>query len=69
MESLLPITCPWVLVQGERDEVVPPKAVFAWAENRHPRPTILRFPEAGHFFHGQLLELRTRLEEVLVRYG
>jgi hypothetical protein len=69
MQDLPPITCPWVLVQGERDEVVQAKAVLDWAENRHPRPTIIRFPEAGHFFHGQLTELRTRIEEALIRYG
>lgn len=65
MQSLPPILCPWVLVQGEKDDVVPPKEVFVWAETRDPKPIILRFPEAGHFFHGQLGELRMRLEEVL----
>jgi alpha/beta superfamily hydrolase len=65
MQDLPPITCPWILVQGEQDDVVPPDAVFAWAETRNPKPIILRFPEAGHFFHGQLGELRARLEEVL----
>lgn len=65
MQNLPPIRCPWVLVQGEKDDVVPPQEVFAWAETRDPKPIILRFPEAGHFFHGQLGELRTRLEEVL----
>ena len=65
MELLPPIKCKWVLVQGEQDDVVPPAQVFAWAESRNPPPIILRFPEAGHFFHGQLGELRTRLEEAL----
>ncbi|MBV9575462.1 MAG: alpha/beta fold hydrolase [Gammaproteobacteria bacterium] len=65
MQSLPPIECPWILAQGERDEVVPPEKVFAWAEHRKPKPFILRFPEADHFFHGQLNELRTRLEEAL----
>lgn len=65
MQTLPPITCPWVLVQGERDDVVPAEAVLSWAESREPKPTIIRFPEAGHFFHGQLVELRTQLEEAL----
>lgn len=65
MQTIPPITCPWVLVQGEKDEVVTAAEVLAWAETRVPPPTILRFPEAGHFFHGQLVELRTRLEEAL----
>lgn len=67
METLSPILCPWIVVQGELDEVVSAKAVFAWAESRYPQPIILRFPEAGHFFHGQLIELRTKLEEVLLQ--
>lgn len=65
MQSLPPILCKWVLVQGEQDDVVPAKEVLAWAQTRHPKPIILRFPQAGHFFHGQLTELRTRIEEAL----
>lgn len=65
MQDLPPITCPWVLVQGERDDVVPPKEVLEWAEARRPQPVIIRFPEAGHYFHGQLGELRTQIEEAL----
>lgn len=65
MMNLPPITAPWILVQGEQDEVVSAQAVFAWAESRDPKPFILRFPTAGHFFHGQLIELRERLEKAL----
>lgn len=65
LKDLPPITCPWILVQGELDDIVPPQAVFAWAESRNPRPVIIRFKEAGHFFHGQLAELRMQIEEAL----
>ncbi|EKD71390.1 MAG: hypothetical protein ACD_46C00194G0004 [uncultured bacterium] len=65
MQYLPPILCQWVLVQGDQDDVVPPEAVYAWAESRIPPPKIIRFPEAGHFFHGQLAELRLRIEEAL----
>jgi len=65
MHNLPPILSPWVLVQGERDTVVSPQAVFDWAESRDPKPIILRFPEADHFFHGQLVVLRQELEAVL----
>lgn len=61
LQTLPPIICPWIVVQGELDEVVPPDKVFAWIESRDPKPVVLRFPEAGHFFHGQLAELRDRL--------
>lgn len=65
MQNLPPITCPWVLVQGGEDDVVPPQDVIAWAESRDPKPTIIQMPQAGHFFHGQLGELRTKLEDAL----
>jgi alpha/beta superfamily hydrolase len=67
LDTLPPILCPWVLVQGERDDVVPPKLVFEWAKSRQPKPAILRFPEAGHFFHGQLSELRARITDELIK--
>lgn len=65
MQNLPPITSPWILVQGEKDEVVPAKEVLEWAEKREPKPIILRFPEASHFFHGQLQALREQLLAVL----
>jgi alpha/beta superfamily hydrolase len=65
MQHLPPILCPWILAQGDQDEVVDPQSVYAWAAARDPQPHILRFPEAGHFFHGQLSELRKRVEREL----
>ena len=65
MRDIPPILCDWVVVQGEKDDVVPPDVVIAWAESRMPPPKIIRFPEAGHFFHGALGELRVRVEEAL----
>lgn len=68
MQDLPPITCPWVLVQGMLDDVVPPDAVLKWAEARNPQPIIIRFPEAGHYFHGQLSELRGQIEQALGQF-
>lgn len=65
MRNLPPILCDWVVVQGEKDDVVPAAEVLAWAESRVPQPVIIRFPESGHFFHGLLGELRVRVEEAL----
>jgi alpha/beta superfamily hydrolase len=56
--GVLPPPCPWLLIQGELDEVVDPQAVFAWAEALQPPPTVVRMPETGHFFHRRLLDLR-----------
>lgn len=67
MHELPPITCPWIVVQGDQDEIVSPAAVFEWIETRNPQPTLIRMEGAGHFFHGRLLELRERLREVLMK--
>lgn len=69
MTMLPPIFCKWVLVQGGQDDVVPAEEVLAWAEARNPKPVIIEFPEAGHFFHGVLGELKQRLEDVLKNDG
>ena len=55
--------CPWLIVQGDADDVVPPAAVLEWAASRQPlpgvpAPTLSVLPGAGHFFHGRINELR-----------
>ena len=54
---------PWTIVQGELDEIVEPRAVYDFAASTQPNPTLIRIPDATHFFHGKLLELRTALTE------
>lgn len=61
MENFPEILCPWILVQGDQDDIVSPEAVFAWAEKRENKPTIIRIQDAGHFFHGKLLVFRESL--------
>jgi alpha/beta superfamily hydrolase len=50
--------CPWLVVQGEEDEVVDPQAVFDWIEALDSKPTLVRMPDTGHFFHRRLMDLR-----------
>lgn len=57
--------CPWLIVQGEADEVVDPSAVYAWAAALEPAPTVVRLPDTGHFFHRRLIELREALKAQL----
>jgi alpha/beta superfamily hydrolase len=63
--ELPPITCPWIIVQGELDEVISPEEVYAWIDTLQPKPTLIKIPGAGHFFHGKLMELRRILENVI----
>ena len=50
--------CPWLIVQGEADEVVDPAAVFAWVASLARPPQLVRMPETSHFFHRRLMDLR-----------
>ena len=50
--------CPWLVIQGDSDEVVDPAAVHEFvAAQAHP-PTLVRMPDTGHFFHRRLMDLR-----------
>ncbi|GAB4223089.1 MAG: Dot/Icm type IV secretion system effector CoxH3 [Gammaproteobacteria bacterium] len=62
--SMLP-ACQWLVVQGEQDEIVDPQAVFNWLAKLPVSPVVLRFTEAGHFFHGKLVLLRQQLQREL----
>ena len=50
--------CPWLVVQGEDDEIVDSQAVFDWIATLEATPTLVRMPETGHFFHRRLMDLR-----------
>lgn len=59
--QLTHIHCPWLVVQGDADEVVPFQAVQAFADQPPSPLTFQVFPGVGHFFHGHLIELREAL--------
>lgn len=56
---------PWVVIQGEEDEVVSPQAVFDWAATVKPPVQLIRMPETGHFFHRRLMDLRGALKNAV----
>jgi hypothetical protein len=49
-----PPRCPWLLVHGESDDVVPAAAVRGWLATLEPEPALVMLPGVGHFFHGRL---------------
>lgn len=66
------IKSPWIILQGETDEVANPQALWDWYESTgvglaNP-PQLIRFPNTGHFFHGQLIPLRERVGLILQQY-
>ena len=54
--------CPWLVVQGDEDEVVALKDVSSWVETLDPPPDYLVMEQAGHFFHRRLMDLRGLLK-------
>lgn len=51
-------TAPWLVIQGDADEVIDPNIVLSWAQKITPPPAVKVLRGAGHFFHGKLHELR-----------
>ena len=58
-------SCPWLIVQGDADDVIEPAAVLEWGQRQSTPPAVRLLPGAGHFFHGRLHELRTVVLEFL----
>lgn len=59
--------CPVIVIQGDRDERVNAAAVYAWMEGLASPAELIRYDEAGHFFHGYLTRLKQDLSPLLSR--
>lgn len=57
--AMHPLQAPWVLVQGGQDEVVPAVEIAHWALSGEVQPDIYWRADASHFFHGELIWLRS----------
>ena len=55
---------PWLLVQGDRDELVNVDAIRRWVQEVRPAPELQVLAGVDHFFHGRLNDLR----DVVVRW-
>ncbi len=53
--------CPWLLLMGTADEIVPFDQVIEWIDNLTMPPRTIYFDGVGHFFHSQLVNLRQTL--------
>jgi uncharacterized protein len=60
--------CPWLVVQGDADEVVNHEAVLDWTRALEPAPEVEILPGAEHFFHGRLTAVRSLVGEWLGRH-
>jgi len=55
--------CPWLVIQGDEDELVEVDDTVAWFNSLEPGPELLVLPGAEHFFHGRLGDLRSAVME------
>lgn len=55
--------CRWLIVQGERDEVVSAAAVEKIARRLDPEALLVTVPDGDHFFHGRLTELKAAVTD------
>lgn len=52
---------PWLVVQGEADDVVPAAEVATWVRSLKPAPELVMLPGVDHYFHGRIGILRETL--------
>lgn len=59
--------CPWLVIQGDEDELVEIAETIDWVNSLEPGPELLVVPGAEHFFHGRLNDLREAIMEFVSR--
>ena len=60
--------CPWLVVQGDADELVAVDETIEWVNGLEPGPELLVMPGVEHFFHGNLVALREAVSEFIARH-
>ncbi len=61
--------CPWLIVQGDEDELVAVDDTVAWVDGLEAGPELLIIPGGEHFFHGRLLDLRVAVTQFVEAAG
>ena len=54
---------PWLIVQGDEDELVDVDETIEWVNGLKPGPELVVMPGVEHFFHGRLIDLREAVSE------
>jgi alpha/beta superfamily hydrolase len=57
--------CPWLIVQGDADDVIDGALVIDWAGRIGGGARLAVLPGAGHFFHGRLSDLQQHVQPFL----
>ncbi len=61
--------CPWLILQGDQDELVDVDETIAWVNGLDPGPELQILPGAVHFFHGKLTLLREAVEAFIAKHS
>lgn len=64
-QSLALPGCPWLMIHGSADEVVPFADAKNWHDSLANKPQFVIIEESGHFFHGRLNELRDIVKDFI----
>lgn len=62
-------SCPWLVIQGDQDELVNVDDTIEWVNGLEPGPELQVFEGAEHFFHGRLVELRHAVEAFVAEHA
>jgi len=54
--------CPWLVIQGDEDDIVNIDLVKHCVNSLKPPPELVVMNEADHFFHRRLMDLRGLLK-------
>ena len=57
------LTLPWLVINGNQDELISPVAIDDWIEGMQDRPAHVVIDGADHFFNGKLTPLKTAILE------
>jgi alpha/beta superfamily hydrolase len=60
--------CPWLILQGDHDELVDVEETIAWVNELDPGPELQILEGAEHFFHGKLVLLRDAVEAFIEKH-
>ena len=60
--------CPWLILQGDEDELVDIDETIEWFNGLDPGPELEVFEGTEHFFHGKLVLLRNAVQAFVDRH-
>lgn len=64
-ESFAPPPCPWLILHGEKDELVPLQSVSEWRAAHAESAALAVVEGATHFFHGKLNTLAEQVDSFI----